>query len=241
MRLKRNWFASVRREFCPLLLEYAGKPITYAEIGCWAGDSACWVADNVLTHAEAKGYGIDPYRRMRRRTRSDMRQLRDHAHSRMKHPNWVWMETTSERAFRRWRADIDVLYIDGEHEAPAALADFVRAWPYMRAGGLVIFDDHEIGQRKRFPHVPEAVAAVLTAFDGMVEVAQTPKRQVALRVLGKQTTLEALSERFNHQYNHRPALATIKRQRAAEIKRRHSHEITSESDQGTSEGTPDQV
>jgi len=47
-------------------MEFAGQPITYVEIGCWEGMSASWVAENVLTHEDSRGYGIDPYEELKR-------------------------------------------------------------------------------------------------------------------------------------------------------------------------------
>ena len=36
----------------------------------------------------------------------------------------------------------DVIYIDGDHHAPAVLTDAVLAFPMLRPGGALIFDDY---------------------------------------------------------------------------------------------------
>jgi hypothetical protein len=36
----------------------------------------------------------------------------------------------------------DVIYIDGDHQAKSALADAVMAWPLLRKGGVLVFDDY---------------------------------------------------------------------------------------------------
>ena len=36
----------------------------------------------------------------------------------------------------------DVIYIDGSHTAPNVLADSVLAWPLLKVGGILIWDDY---------------------------------------------------------------------------------------------------
>jgi len=76
---------------------------------------------------------------------------------------------------------IDVLYIDGRHDADRVLMDFVLAWDHLKVGAGIIFDDFSIGMRKPFPHVPEAIEAIKIAFEGLVEVWGKPNKQFALK------------------------------------------------------------
>lgn len=39
-------------------------------------------------------------------------------------------------------APFDLVYIDGDHSAPAVLEDAVLVWPYVKHGGLIVFDDY---------------------------------------------------------------------------------------------------
>ena len=54
---RRDWFAGVRREFAHAASRFKGQPITYVEIGCWCGDSAKWVMDNIVGEG-GHGYGL---------------------------------------------------------------------------------------------------------------------------------------------------------------------------------------
>lgn len=45
----------------------------------------------------------------------------------------------------RGRSSFDFVYIDGSHRAPDVLADAVLAWPLIRPGGVLAFDDYEWG------------------------------------------------------------------------------------------------
>lgn len=177
-----RWFRSVRRGFARRVREFSGKPIVYVEIGCWLGASASWIALNVLTHPESMGYGIDPYTELRKSFTEDgkikhaaeeMRCVRDAAHGRMAalgNQNWAWIEETSEHALSTWpHGNIDLLYIDGQHSSMNVVLDFVLAWPHLRVGSGVIFDDYEIGARRGVCGVPEAITAIDLAWGNLLE------------------------------------------------------------------------
>jgi len=36
----------------------------------------------------------------------------------------------------------DFIYIDGDHTAPAVLTDACMAWPLLKSGGIMLFDDY---------------------------------------------------------------------------------------------------
>ena len=99
--------------------------------------------------------------------------------------NWTWVRKPSLDALRDWSRPIDILYIDGQHEAPYVLLDFVLAWPFLNVGGLVVFDDYGVGSRKQFPCVPEAVHAVQQCFGSLLEPLGAFARQAAFRVVKK--------------------------------------------------------
>jgi predicted O-methyltransferase YrrM len=166
----------------------AGRPITYVEIGCWEGASALWMAENVLTHPNSRGFGIDPYAAMLpRHDQNSMDERRDIAARQLQsHRNWTWIRRPSLEALRTWKEPIDCLYIDGYHDGPHPLMDFVLAWPHLNVGSVVIFDDYAIGDRKGFPCVVESVHAVQSTFATLVEPVQAFNRLAVLRVARKE-------------------------------------------------------
>lgn len=42
-------------------------------------------------------------------------------------------------------APYDILYIDGDHTFNSAYGDYVRFWPLVREGGVIVFDDIKLG------------------------------------------------------------------------------------------------
>ena len=179
-----NWFRRVKSEFSRNIMPYAGKPINYVEIGCYTGDSARWVCANVLSHDGSRGVGIDPYPVCgRARSRRFYAKIKACAVEKLSpYSNWSWKFEDSKVALRTWDSLIDVLYIDGLHQSQMAMQDFVLAFPYLREGSLVIMDDYGIGWRKKVPCVPEAVAAILIAFQGHIEPVNGNINQFAFHV-----------------------------------------------------------
>jgi len=173
----RNFFRLVSRRFGKVVKRHAGKPTTYVEIGCWHGGSAAYVAEHVLsTHVDSVGYGIDPYGHNRKHDPDKIEEIRLEAHAVVAatgFQNWNWIRKPSIEALSNWvpltgGQEIDCLYIDGRHEAFCAVLDFALAWPWLKPGATVIFDDYGIGTRKHFPHVPEAVDAIEHTFGNLL-------------------------------------------------------------------------
>lgn len=184
--------------------------MVYVEIGCWAGANAEHVARTYLTHPQSVGIGIDPYPEDRAKYNVD--EIKQFAADRI-NPimgmRWRWIYEPSAQALRdfdQWCGrlnyteaddgpfwdtalrcyDIDLLYIDGAHDAPAVLQDFVLAWPMLRVGSVVIFDDYSPDKHSlKAPHVAEAWKAILLCFGSRVRVLQEPNRQAALKIVAK--------------------------------------------------------
>lgn len=172
---KTFWFGRTFREFSALTLPYAGKPITYVEVGTWMADSCHWMMENVLTHPESSGYGIDPYPDDFKRGSNE--PTKEIAAERMKgFTNWRWIYQKSQDALRSWDSmdlgdKIDLLYLDGSHLAHDVVMDFSFAWPHLKKGSLVIFDDYGLSKRKTdgILRVDVAVEAIEKAFSPYIE------------------------------------------------------------------------
>jgi len=186
---KEFWFGRTFREFSALTLPYTGKPITYVEVGCWKADSAFWMMENVLTHPDSWGYGIDPYPDDFRRGSNE--PVKAEAVERMKgFANWRWIFKKSQDALRRWDSmqfdeKIDILYLDGSHLAHDVVMDWSFAWPHLKLGSLVIFDDYGLSKRKQdgILRVDVAVEAIEKSFAPFIERVGRFYTQAAFRVV----------------------------------------------------------
>lgn len=197
------WFSRVKEGFGKVASRFRDRPTVYLEIGCWGGASAEYVAQNVLTHSDSFGIGIDPYPPTR--ICEDMEALKRLAASRVAaHTNrWHWIyelaETGLPEAAKVLSAagrKVDLCYIDGCHAGSAVMQDFCGVWPMLRKGSVVIFDDywHRRSSQELWPHVRDAVVGIQLAFAGMIiPIDGLDKRQIGFEVLRK--TLPPITDR----------------------------------------------
>ena len=158
-----NWFVRRARLFRELMLPLAGKPITYVEIGMYEGASSCWTCENILTHPDSRGIGIDPWSPKDKKDTSEKRAVRDTAYANLKPwSNFTIIEKPSLAALRDDLEidSVDVLYIDGNHWSHGCMLDAMNGWPLVKVGGLIIFDDYQ-KRRRHKNHVFSAVRAIM--------------------------------------------------------------------------------
>ncbi len=182
---EQNWFGRTFREFTRSALPFKGQPIVYCEIGCWKGDSAVWVCEEILSHPEARGIGIDPYPDdFKRGSNDDAKAI---AASRLaKFPQWSWIYAKSQDALRVWSGPkIDLLYLDGSHISHDVVMDWCFAFPLLKKGSTVIFDDWGVSRRKKdgLDRVDIAVDAIRQSFAPFVEKVGEWNTQAVLRIV----------------------------------------------------------
>jgi hypothetical protein len=81
MQFTRRWFLNRNlatfREF--VHPAWAGKPITYVELGVFEGMSMCWMLQRVLTHPAARAIGVDPWLQTTKLSEGDMELVKQRA------------------------------------------------------------------------------------------------------------------------------------------------------------------
>jgi hypothetical protein len=133
------------------------KPSRIVEVGSYEGRSASFVIDRIAQQRPLELWCIDTWQGSvapgHDPASMENAQLRfDHnielAKSRAKFPATVnKMRGRSDDGLARLLADghresMDLIYIDGSHEAPDVLTDAAMAFPLLGVGGVMIFDDY---------------------------------------------------------------------------------------------------
>lgn len=106
----------------------------WLEIGSLEGRSACWVLDNVIDD-DGELVCVDIWNRA---TISRNEQVFDYKTA----GRATKVKSPSGDFLREDTSSYDVIYIDGSHDAPNVLEDAVLAWPRLKVGGIMLFDDH---------------------------------------------------------------------------------------------------
>lgn len=148
-----NWFGSKGlKNFERYLLPLAGRDdVQYLEIGTFEGRSLCWVLENVLGGVGSMAISIDPYLATRKRGREEIDRAKALALANV----MPWVDSGKCRlkcepsgAVLSWMLSLnwlipmfDAVYIDGEHAGYAPLQDAVMAFPLLKVGGYLAFDD----------------------------------------------------------------------------------------------------
>jgi len=163
-----------------ILSPLKGKPdINYLEVGVAEGGSFFWMLDNIFTDKTNKAYAMDIFAGEYHNV--FLRNLEKSGHSQ----RVTVIKEYSQKALRALPLSyFDVIYIDGDHRAPAVLSDAIMSWSLLREGGFLIFDDYRL--RLDIPEDLRPKAAIdsfLTAFRNDLRVVQR-RRQMICRKRG---------------------------------------------------------
>jgi len=131
------------------------KPARILEIGCYEGRSTCYLIEACAAYHSIELHCIDSWRGGAEHADEDMSAVERRfdrnvrvAERKAAHPVKVQKyKDSSHRALLRIAAvqvpgSFDLAYIDGSHQAPDVLTDAVLAFPLVRPGGVMIFDDY---------------------------------------------------------------------------------------------------
>jgi len=109
------------------------------EIGSFEGRSTGWLCENILTAADSSIDCLDFFQ-------AD--PVYGDYHARFRANTAPWRQRIREfpgpsfDSLRRVDGPYDLVYVDGWHAAFGALADGTMAWPLLKVGGIMIFDDY---------------------------------------------------------------------------------------------------
>lgn len=132
-----HWSEPFRHNARRNLYVYRGKPFRYLEIGVHEGRSLVWMAQNILTHPDSYGIGVDVWESQIFYDRAKHNVQFHEDHIGLIRSTLVGCCTTFQMG------SFDCIYIDGDHTWLPVVADTVNAWPLLRSGGIMAWDDTE--------------------------------------------------------------------------------------------------
>lgn len=145
-----DWVTEKSARWTEQFKELADKPCQILEVGSFEGRSASWFAYNLLTNPAAELHCVDPWFGTGGAARL---RLFDHnvvltGRSNQVHRTRAKFGDVQSRFASN---QFDLIYIDGDHRAPAVISDAVMCWDKLKTGGLMLFDDYAMPQEKMQP------------------------------------------------------------------------------------------
>lgn len=114
--------------------------LNYLEIGVYEGRTLIWVMENLLPDSSNRATVIDIFE-------GDLQKRFEHnlKVSGIDRQRVQVMKGSSQKLLKNLPEEsYDLIYVDGDHRGSAVLTDAVLAWPLLKHGGYMVFDDYEL-------------------------------------------------------------------------------------------------
>lgn len=168
-KFTQDWFSHnipVWEQLKGLLPERTEEGRNFLEIGSFEGRSAVWLVENMMQDGDHLDC-IDTWEGSEEHINGELRG----AEERFRHNAELVMGKFGRKRFiLPWKTDSliylgavigegiqrprDFIYIDGSHTAKDVLTDACMAWPLLKQGGLMVFDDYLWGESRDILHRP---------------------------------------------------------------------------------------
>lgn len=137
-----DWFSDRIPLFAHFLEPLRGRAVELLEIGSYEGRSACWLAENILTHSNAGLMCVDPCDNgaVSDRLRANLVAVADSGY-RVELFQGLSAKVLPDLMVEGRR--FDFIYVDGSHVAPDVLLDAAMSFALLRPGGILAFDDYD--------------------------------------------------------------------------------------------------
>lgn len=180
-----DWFSQNIPLWKGLFGPLAGSPLAYLEIGSYQGRSACWMLDNVLTHPDSRAHCVDTWEGSVEHTEDQKRDLYPVFCGNMEPygdrvvPHKGRSESVLKALAPAHAQHFDVIYIDGDHHSSAALEDAVLAFPLLKPGGILVFDDYAGGRTHELSSPQRGINAFVNVYSDKLRVVHVGYQLVA--------------------------------------------------------------
>ena len=158
-----NWFSYVYPNFRDFLFDLAGKEnLRFLQLGVFTGDASVWMLDNILTGADCQLHDVDTWEG----SDEPAHDVMDFDDVYKTYKNKVekyfdivmsFRQTTTKYLTNPKVTQFDFIYIDADHTTVGVILDAELAWPRLKSGGIMAFDDytwqHESGDPRLAPTV----------------------------------------------------------------------------------------
>lgn len=199
-----NWFNNLTAKiWSKCLLPHKPRISSYLEVGVCEAQSLVWVLENLLDDkVDGIAVGVDPFLDSRNWHKGEgdtakrlaFGNLSAHMGVQPGHSegstSWTWMRgrspfvelraEPSQQWLKKEHREFDLVYVDGNHDAPNALLDILLCFNLLRVGGILVIDDYDRRQaRGGRIQVQAAVQAFEDTHHGLYDELYRHYKQVA--------------------------------------------------------------
>lgn len=169
MKYTQNWFSQHTPLWTTILAPFKNKPVNVIEIGSFEGMATVWLCENILTHKDAHIDCVDPYQPYltEGNLHLNMSQAKEYFLENIKpYKDKITLHETKSEVYLKRRVELaDIVYVDGDHTAAAALTDGILSHLILKPGGIIIFDDYLWAGMRESPDLPKgAITAFMNSF-----------------------------------------------------------------------------
>ena len=152
---------------------------SFLEVGSFEGRSAVWMIENFMED-DAELTCIDTWEGSEEHSAENMSEVEKRFQHNLsiaadKFPNRHILQAKGTSiinlAMLQGKVEHDFIYLDGSHTAPDVLTDACLAWPLLKPGGIMVFDDYMWGDPRDAFHRPKiAIDAFTTIFGETLDI-----------------------------------------------------------------------
>lgn len=173
-----HWAPPVWEQFIPMLP--ARK--SFLEIGSYEGRSTVWITENMMEDGGTI-VAVDTWEGGEEHaTVGDKMSV---VEERFDINVQLVQQKLPQRSVCKWKGSsftvlgsliheaalFDFVYIDGSHQAPDVLTDACMAWPLLKQGGILVFDDYTWGPARDILHRPKiAIDSFVNIFAEQLDI-----------------------------------------------------------------------
>lgn len=178
-----DWFSNNIPAWKELFKHHKNRPVKWLEIGTYEGRSALWAVEHVLKHTDSSITCVDTWddpkvfstfkKNIKHAPKEKITYIKSSSRDALKKP-----------ALIKRGAQFDVVYIDADHHSSSVLEDAILAFPLLKPGGLMIFDDYTYSKERDNRCPKQGIDAFLNAFAQHVHV-KSARWQVVVQKLEK--------------------------------------------------------
>ena len=159
-----NWFAqTAQHNFEAFLTPLAGQDdLKFLQLGVYTGDASVWLADNILTGLGCWLIDVDTWEGSDEPDHETMDfddvyetyKTKTKMYKTIKHfkSTTTWFLTSVRKD-----PDYDFIYVDADHTTVGVILDAELAWPQLKSGGIMAFDDYTWGHASGDPRLAPQV------------------------------------------------------------------------------------